>query len=146
MAKMLSEQYISVYSTPKEQLPVAKYIFTDTPHGNHWLHNISFDQDDIIEAIDEISPTAAAGPDRFPAILLKMCKQSLARPLFLIWRKSLDTGEIPFILKTANVVPIHKGGSRGAPENYRPVALTSHLIKIFERVLRKHIVSYMEEN
>ena len=146
MAKMLAEQYISVYSTPKEQLPVAKDIFTDTPHGNHWLHNISFDQDDIIEAIDEISPTAAAGPDRFPALLLKMCKQSLARPLFLIWRKSLDTGEIPFILKTANVVPIHKGGSRGAPENYRPVALTSHLIKFFERVLRKHIVSYMDEN
>ena len=32
------------------------------------------------------------------------------------------------------------------PKNYRPVALTSHLIKIFERVLRKFMVAYMEEN
>ena len=75
-----------------------------------------------------------------------MCKHSLAKPLYLIWRRSLDTGEIPSVLKRANIVPIHKGGSRGEPANYRPVALTSHIIKLFERVLRKHIVAYMEEN
>ena len=146
MAKMLAEQYSRAYSTPKEPLPKAKEIFSDICSRNQGLQNIAFDEEDIEEAIDQISPTAAAGPDRFPALLLKMCKRSLAKPLFLIWRRSLDTGEIPFVLKTANVVPIHKGGSHGEPANYRPVALTSHLIKIFERVLRKHIVAYMEEN
>ena len=118
MAGMLAEQYKSVYSTPKEPLPEAKDIFSDTNTDNHWLHNISFDEDDIIEAIDKISPTAAAGPDRFPALLLKMCKQPLAKPLYLIWKRSLDNGEIPLDLKIANVVPIHKGDSRGDPANY----------------------------
>ena len=146
MAKMLAEQYSSVYSIPKEPLPEAKEIFSSTHTNNQWLHNISFDEEDIVEAIDQIRPTASAGPDRFPALLLKMCKQPLAKPLYLIWRRSLDIGEIPLDLKTANVVPIHKGGSRGDPANYRPVALTSHLIKLFERVLRKHIVAYMEEH
>ena len=146
MAKMLSEQYSSAYSTPKEPMPEAKEIFPDIHSKNQELCNVVFDEEDIIEAIDHISPTAAAGPDRFPALLLKMCKHSLAKPLYLIWRRSMDTGEIPLVLKTANVVPIHKGGSRGEPANYRPVALTSHLIKVFERVLRKHIVAYMEEN
>ena len=32
------------------------------------------------------------------------------------------------------------------PIKYRPVSLTSHIIKIFERVLRKIIVRYIEEN
>ena len=146
MAQMLAEQYSSVYSTPKEPLPKAKEIFSDIFSNNQKLHNVSFDVDDIMEAIDQISSTAAAGPDKFPALLLKMCKQSLAKPLFLIWRRSLDTGEIPFVLKTANVVPIYKSGSRGDPANYRPVALTSHIIKVFERVLRKNIVAFMEEN
>ena len=146
MAKMLSEQYNSVFSTPKETIPEVKEIFSDTHSRDQGLSNIAFDEEDIIEAIDQISLTAAAGPDRFPAILLKMCKHSLAKPLYLIWRRSLDKGEIPLILKTANIVPIHKGGSRGEPANYRPVALTSHLTKVFERVLRKHIVAYMEES
>ena len=146
MAKMLSEQYNSVFSTPKEPMPEVKEIFPDTRSRQNGLCNITFDEEDIIEAIDQISPTAAAGPDRFPAIFLKSCKRSLAKPLYLMWRRSLDTGEIPLILKTANIIPIHKGGSRGEPANYRPVALTSHLIKVFERVVRKQIVDYMEEN
>ena len=146
MAEMLSEQYSSVYSVPKQALPKAKEIFTVTNESNQTLQNVIFDEHDIVEAIDQISPSAAAGPDGFPALLLKVCRHSLAKPLFLIWRKSLDTGEVPFPLKTANVVPIHKGGSCGTPANYRPVALTSHLIKIFERVLRKYIVAWMDEN
>ena len=146
MAKMLAEQYSSVYSTPKEPLPEVGEIFSNIKNNSHWLHNISFDEEDIIKAIEQIPSTAAAGPDRFPALLLKMCKKSLAKPLYLIWRRSLDKGEIPPCLKIANVVPIHKGGNRGEPANYRPVALTSHLIKLFERVLRNHIVAYMEEN
>ena len=58
----------------------------------------------------------------------------------------MDNATIPALLKTANIVPIHKGGSRGTPKNYSPVALTSHLIKVFEKVVRNHLVSYLHEN
>ena len=135
MAEMLSEQYKSVYSTPKESLPETKEIFQGGQTSSHWLHNVTFDKEDIKEAIDQISSTASAGPDRFPMLFLKMCKQSLAKPLFIMWRKSLDTGEIPPLLKIADAVPIFKNGNRGVPSNYWPVALTSHLIKVFEKVL-----------
>ena len=30
--------------------------------------------------------------------------------------------------------------------NYRPISLTSHIINIFERVIRKHIVRYLKDN
>ena len=58
----------------------------------------------------------------------------------------MDSGTIPLLLKTANIVPIHKGGSRGLPKQYRPVALTSHVIKVFEKVVRNHLVSYLQEH
>lgn len=74
-----------------------------------------------------------------------MCKEELAVPLNILWRKSLDTGIIPDDLKTANVIPIYKGGNRDIPKNYRPIALTSHLIKIFEKVLRRYVVKYLDK-
>ena len=103
--------------------------------------DLDFDEHQIAGVIDEISANSAAGPDGFPAIVLKKCKEELRKPIYLIWRRSLDDGDIPDILKTSNITPIHKGGSRQLAKNYRPIALTSHLIKIFEKILRKHIYS-----
>lgn len=148
MAEMLSEQYSSVFSIPQEPMQFPEDIFISDKSRDRDPHiaDIKFSEKDIIKAIDEIANTAAAGPDRYPAILLKRCKHTLAKPLCLIWRKSLDAGTIPNILKLANIVPIHKGNSRGLPANYRPVALTSHLIKIFEKVLRNHLINYLERH
>ena len=42
------------------------------------------------------------------------------------------------------ISPIHKRSSKAAAKNYRPVALTSHLIKVFERVVRKVLVRHIE--
>ena len=62
------------------------------------------------------------------------------------WRTCLDHGVTPDILRLSFIVPIHKGGTQSLASNYRPVALTSHLIKNFEKVVRKNIVSFIEEN
>ena len=77
---------------------------------------------------------------------MKNCRKILSRPLYKIWRKSLDSGEIPPLMKRANIIPVHKGSSLGLPKNYCPIALTSHLIKVFEKIIRTAIVSYMERN
>ena len=128
-------------------MPRGEDIFdgTGSPENSNSLEDITFSSEDIIKAIDEISPTSAAGPDGFPAILLKACKTPLSIPLEILWRNSLNQGTIPQLFKTAHIVPIHKGGSKGVAKNYRPVALTSHLIKVFEKVLRSHIIRHMEE-
>ena len=56
----------------------------------------------------------------------------------------MTQGIIPPDLLLVTISPIHKGGSRVDPSNYRPVALTSHLIKVFERVLRRALVTHLE--
>ena len=147
MAEILKSQYEAVFSNPLEPMVPATDIFDSNDYfESPTLSNISFGPEDIEKAIDELSPNSAAGPDQFPSVLLKQSKGVLSAPLYLIWKKSLTTGIIPDILKKANIVPIHKGGSRGEPKNYRPVALTSHIIKVFEKVLRNHIVAHLEEN
>ena len=77
--------------------------------------------------------------------LLKTCKKELCKPIFSLRRSSLDSGCIPQELLLVLICPIHKGGSRSVPKNYRPVALTSHLIKVFERVVRQALVTHIDK-
>ena len=58
----------------------------------------------------------------------------------------IDCGVIPAETLLVIICPLHKGGSRSLPKQYRPVALTSHIIKIFERVLRKALVCHIEHH
>ncbi|KAK3888733.1 hypothetical protein Pcinc_007208 [Petrolisthes cinctipes] len=101
--------------------------------------------DDIVNAIKEIGTNAAASPDQFQAALLKNCAKELRAPLHILFRNSIDTGIIPQQLKTAKIIPVYKGGSKGEAKNYRPIALTSHIIKIMEKIIVRNMSIYLEE-
>ena len=113
--------------------------------GDGSLSDFAFTPEDIEKACADLNSTAAPGPDGVPASLLKTCKKELSKPLHTLWRSSLDSGTIPVELLLVMICPIHKGGSRAAPKNYRPVALTSHLIKVFERVVRRVLVDHIDK-
>ena len=143
MAELLSTQYASVFSVPKQDAGEPTALKTDKK-----LSDITFTTEDMESAISELRSNAAAGDDGFPAILLKNCKSALSLPLTLFWRRCMDESYIPLRLKRSIITPIHKGKgeNRAIPANYRPVALTSHIIKLFEKVLRKNIVKFMNDN
>ena len=59
---------------------------------------------------------------------------------------SFDSGVMPETTLLAHITPILKSVDRSIPANYRPVSLTNHLTKIFERVIRQEIVHHLETN
>ena len=153
-AKLLSDQYSSVFTTPRPE-----YIVDDLEEffsgGSEWrqqhqgrplLNDIKFTEMDIEMACKELKTSSSPGPDGVPSVLLKTACQELRRPLYILWRASLDQGVIPPDLLLVLISPVHKGGSRGLPPNYRPVALTSHIVKVFERVVRRWLVTHLEDN
>ena len=148
MASILAEQYNSAFSKPLYDDTDPSTIFDDTPHqqSSDLLEFINFTDDDLAEAMRELRPNAAPGPDGFPAALLNKCSKALAPPLATAWRQSLNEGVVPETCKSALIVPIHKGKSKAVAKNYRPVALTSQLSKVFEKVVRRFLVSFMEAN
>ena len=142
MANILLKQYSSVFSEPAG----SPYLTSEVDENAPTLSDFQFTEKDLIDAIDELSNSSASGPDGVSAIFLKKCKTVLCKPLYDLWRQCLDLGMTPANLKGAHIIPIHKGGHQGLAVNYRPIALTSHLIKIFEKVVRNNLVAFLEEN
>ena len=114
--------------------------------NEEYLTDIIISEDDIKRVIKEIRDGAAAGPDGVPALLLKKTAETMSKPLAIMLRKSVDNGEIYEEHKLAYITPIFKNGSRMEAGNYRPVSLTSHIIKIYERVIKKHIMVHLSDN
>ena len=107
---------------------------------------LEFTAEVIEAAIGELKNNSAPGSDGVPAQLLKRCKHVLAAPLASMWRRSLETGVVPSFYKLSLVTPLHKKENKITPSNYRPVSLTSHIMKVFERVIKKMLVNYLEQN
>ena len=64
----------------------------------------------------------------------------------LIWKDSMNSAYISPSFKAQTITPVFKKGSKAKPDNYRPISLTSHIIKIFGRVVRKKIVNHLQAN
>ena len=87
---------------------------------------------------------ASVGPDGISQLLLWNGVDELKTSIYLLWRASLDQGRMPETLKRSNIVPIFKGGDRGDLANYRPISLTSHICKVFEKIFVKKVVECLE--
>ena len=59
---------------------------------------------------------------------------------------SLASGVFPSSLKTAKVVPIHKGGIKLDIQNYRPISLLSAFSKIFEKIMHNRVSNFLDKN
>merc|ERR1711889_45039 len=103
-------------------------------------YNSQFSEKDIAKAIGKLKKKSAAGPDGVPAIFLINTKEYIKLPMKIMLRKIMEEGKIPDVFKLAYVTPLHKGGSKMNPANYRPVSLTSHIMKVFERVIKMHLL------
>ena len=138
IADLLSLQYSSVYTVPSGKPTSSNPVVPVT------TENIKFYIADIAQAIDNLKPTAASGFDGLPAQILKKCRDALSIPLFVFWWNCLDKQEFPSALKHVLITIIYRGKSKLDADNYRPVALTSHIIKVFQRVVQKHPVHHFE--
>ena len=150
MADMLSNQYKSVFSVPlpdkKVRDPASFFHSSQMPNQMEHLLDIVLNPEEMEVALTELKSTASNGPKGWSAFLLHKYPKVFAGALCKLWRKSLDTGIMPEGVNLAYITPIFKGGDKSDPANYRPIALTSHITKTFERVLRKKIIEHLGAN
>ena len=123
----------------------SKYDTEIDMESNDRFFDVKFHELDVLLLLKNINPSKTAGPDGIHGMVLKNCASTLAKPLTIMFNISFVTGSIPNECKLASVVPVHKKYEKGSVENYRPISLTSLIMKVFERCIRKELLNSCEQ-
>ena len=88
------------------------------------------------------------GPDGVHPKLLRSlaADPSFAKAVYTLFAKCVQGRKIPAEWKIANVVALHKKGSRDQAANHRPVSLTCILSKVYQTFVKKHILNHVDSS
>ena len=143
-AEAISDQFAkafcSVFTVDDGSLP-------PTPKQTASQHAaITIEPKGVLKLLQSLDKTKGAGPDGLSPALLKFLSNYIYVSLAHIYQYSLNTGTVPSDWKLANVVPIHKKGSRTDPLNYRPISLTCIASKILEHIISHDINLFLDQH
>ena len=100
---------------------------------------------DLKTALKSLDVTKATGLDGITPRILKTSAEAVAPILLEIINLSLTNGQFPESLKLAKIKPIHKGGPKSDPSNYRPISVLPVISKIVEKHVTKHLFAYLKK-
>ena len=98
------------------------------------ISNVQITSVKVRDKLKKLKRNRSSGPDGIHVNVLKEVL-SLDKPLAFLFNQSLTEGYLPQDWRNANITPIHKGGARNQRDNYRPVSLTSQVVKVLERII-----------
>ena len=137
-ATLLNRFFSSVFTD--EDLATVPVLL---PSRGPTIENLTITGEMVKKQLDGLKVYCSPGPDGIHPRILKESAEQVARPLSILFQKSLDTGLLPDDWKTGTVVPIFKKGSRKEPGNYRPVSLTAIPCKILEALIRDRLMTHL---
>lgn len=126
--------------------PIADSYVPSEKINNHVFILTPVTDDEVSKLICSLKSNSSCGPDGISAKTLKIAKDFITQPVTHLVNCSFKSGKFPNALKTAHVIPIHKGGDKSLPENYRPISLTSQIAKILEKALKLRLVNFLEDS
>ena len=116
-----------------EQRPLPTY----TPLSLPFTVNVA----DVRSLFKRLSTRKASGPDNISSYTFKNCADQLAPVFADIYNSSLQQCIVPMCFKTYVIIPIPKKAKVSTMNDYRPVALTSVAMKVFEHIMLRYLKS-----
>lgn len=114
--------------------------------NNNEEYNTEFEYHELEQAL-KLCKDSATGPDEIHYQIIKHLPFTSLVTLLKLYNHIWTSGKMPDSWKEATVIPIPKPGKDNTnPGNYRPIALTSCLCKLFERMVNTRLVWFLEKN
>ena len=141
MTEILNNHYASVFTKEDPHLPNEQ-----PPCESPKMEDVKFIPSMIAEILKHMKNSSSPGPDEISQRILKEVADEISLPLSILYNKSIKSGQLPGDWKSANVVPVFKNGSKGEPINYRPISLTSVVVKVMERIIKERMMKHLNTN
>ena len=90
---------------------------------------------DVRAVFSKVNPRRATGPDGVSRRALRSCVDQLAGVFADIFNLSLQQSEVPICFKKTTIIPVPKKIQAACLNDYGPVALTSIIMRCFERLV-----------
>ena len=102
---------------------------------------------EVLEAIQQLQPGKAPGPDGIPPEVYKEGGSILADKLTSLFQDFWELGEVPQDFKDANIVHLYKNkGDRALCDNYCGISLLSIAGKILAKVIISRLSNHLLED
>jgi hypothetical protein len=108
--------------------------------------DIVVSQEHVTSLFKHIDVNKAPGPDGIGGRVLRCCADQLGSVFTHLFQLSLDSGHIPALWKFSNIVPLPKKTTPKQPNDFRPVALTSVVMKTLEKIVKSLVLAATEKS
>ena len=147
VANEFNEYFSSIADQIRDKIPETKACYKDflTKGCRNSFFFHPTDQEEISKIINNIDQSKSTGPNSIPNRILSCVTDKTALILSKMFNISIRKGKFVEDLKLVKVVPIFK--NKGSPVeigNYRPISLLSNVDKIFEKLVHKRMISFLE--
>ena len=107
------------------------------------LCKLNVTADMVLKELRQLNFNKSCRPGGLHPRLLFELAEIIAKPVAILYNKTLVSGQLPSDWKKATITAIYKKGARNLAENYRPISLTEAMCKIMEKLLRDVIVDHL---
>jgi ribonuclease HI len=153
-ANLFANQFAHVSSNINRDPEFEQYeTFFNEKHKNNLKYNndnsspinVDFSYHELIFALSKCKNTTP-GPDKISYVMLQHLSKKCLLYLLMLFNLIWNTGIVPCTWKHAIVIPILKiGKKKDDPTSYRPIALTSCLSKLLERMVSLRLQWYLNK-
>ena len=148
IAEHFNDYFTSISKELQKHIPPTKRNFSDNlkkPNAKSFLMTPTIPEE-ISDLIETLSSNKSAGPNSIPMSILKKIKNEISIPLSAIISNPFENGIFSNLLKSAQVIPVFKNGSRLSCNNYRPISLLSNIGKTIVKLIHKRLNHILEQH
>ena len=126
-----------------ERVLAESYVLDFTSFRNE-SYNLPFTLDELLYALAN-SKNTAPGPDEILYEMIKKASKGTQLFILSIINRIFKESDFPNVWEVASILPFLKPGKDSSlPTSYRPIALTSCVCKLMEKMVNIRLVWYLE--